>query len=47
MTDYSIIFLRKAEAVKKIRLDSSGFYEQKNAAAIEASHLVTQRTGKG
>jgi hypothetical protein len=39
-------FKRKAEIVKKTRLDSSGFYQQKNAAAVEASYLVTQRIAK-
>jgi hypothetical protein len=37
---------RKAEIVKKTRLDSSGSYQQKNAAAIETSYFVAQRTAK-
>jgi hypothetical protein len=37
---------RKAEIVKKTRLDSSGSYQQKNAVAVEASYLVAQRIAK-
>jgi hypothetical protein len=40
------IFKRKAKIVKKTRLDSSGSYQQKNAASVEASHLVTQKIVK-
>jgi hypothetical protein len=39
-------FKRKAEIVKKTRLDSFRSYQQKNAAAIEASYLVAQRIAK-
>jgi stalled ribosome alternative rescue factor ArfA len=39
-------FKRKVEIVKKTRLDGPGSYQQKNAAAIEASYLVAQRTAK-
>jgi hypothetical protein len=39
-------FKRKAKIVKKTRLDSSGYYQQKNASAVEASYLVTQRIAK-
>jgi hypothetical protein len=35
-------FKRKTEIVKKTRLDSSGSYQQKNAAAVEASYLGTK-----
>jgi hypothetical protein len=39
-------FKRKAEIIKKTRLDSSGSYQQKHAAAVEASYLATQRIAK-
>jgi hypothetical protein len=39
-------FKIKAEILKKIRLDSSGSYQQKNAAAVEAPYLVAQRIAK-
>jgi hypothetical protein len=39
-------FKRKAEIVKKTRLDSSGSYQQENATAVEASYLVAQRIAK-
>jgi hypothetical protein len=39
-------FFLKAEIVKKTRLDSCGFYQQKNAAAVELSNLVAQITAK-
>jgi hypothetical protein len=39
-------FKRKAKIVKKTRLDSSGSYQQENAAAVEASYLVAQRIAK-
>jgi hypothetical protein len=40
------VFKRKDEIVKKTRLDSSRSYQQKNAAAVEASYLVAQRIAK-
>jgi hypothetical protein len=39
-------FKRKAEIVKKTRLDSSGSHQEKNAAAVEALYLVAQRIAK-
>jgi hypothetical protein len=39
-------FKRKAEIVRKTRLDSSGSYQQKKASAVEASYLVAQRIAK-
>jgi hypothetical protein len=40
------LWSRKAEIVKKSRLDSSGLYQQENAAAVEALYLVAQRIAK-
>jgi hypothetical protein len=42
----TVFYKRKAEIVKKTRLDSSRSYQQKNAAANEASYLVAQRIAK-
>jgi hypothetical protein len=39
-------FKRKAVIIKKTRLDSSGSYQQKYAAAVETSYLVSQRIAK-
>jgi hypothetical protein len=39
-------FERKAEIIKKTRLDSSGSYQQKRSGAVKASYLVAQRNAK-
>lgn len=39
-------FKRKADSVKRSRLDSGGLYQQQNVAAVEASYLVALRIAK-